>query len=277
VKPAPEVLSYYEQFAEESRLNSTAAFKLEFARTKDILERCLPPAPARIVDVGGAAGGYSAWLAAKGYSVHLVDASERLVEHARRLNASLAHPIESLTVADARGLPQADAAADVVLVMGPLYHLPDETDRIAALREALRVLVPSGLVVVAGISRYASAMASFVRSLALDPAFTRIWKRDLIDGQHRNDSGTLDYFTTAYFHKPEDLRREIEAAGFVGVSVLGVEGPGWPLGDLEERWADPELRANILDVARALEAEPSMLGASAHLLGLGRKAARHLP
>jgi SAM-dependent methyltransferase len=230
MKPPPEVLAYYEQFAEESRL-STGAFKLEFARTKEILERVLPAPPARIIDVGGAAGTYSAWLASLGYGVHLVDASARLVEEARRRNASRAKPIESLAVADARSLPHGDGTADVVLLMGPLYHLPSQTDRLRALGEAIRVLVPSGLVIVAAICRYASTMAAFARHAALDPAFTRIRNQDLVDGQHRNDTGQLSYFTTAYFHRPEDVRQELEAAGFRESAVLGVEGPGWILGD----------------------------------------------
>ena len=271
MKPPPEVLAYYEQYAEESRL-STGPFKLEFARTKEILERVLPAPPARVIDVGGAAGTYSAWLASLGYAVHLVDASARLVEEARRRNASLAKPIESLTVGDARSLPHGDGTADVVLLMGPLYHLPSQADRLRALGEVIRMLVPSGLVIVAAISRYASTMAAFARHAALDPAFTRIRNQDLIDGQHRNDTGRLSYFTTAYLHRPEDVRQELEAAGFRDCAVLGVEGPGWILGDFEERWDEPALRDNLMEVARALEAEPSMLGASAHLLGLGRKA-----
>ena len=115
-------------------------------------------------------------------------------------------------------------------------------------------------------------MAAFARHAALDPAFTRIRNQDLVDGQHRNDTGQLSYFTTAYFHRPEDVRQELEAAGFRESAVLGVEGPGWILGDFEERWDEPALRDNLMEVARALEAEPSILGASAHLLGLGRKA-----
>src|SRR5712691_8141137 len=73
-EPPPEVSAYYATFAEESRL-ATGASRLEFERTKDILARLLPPAPGPIVDVGGAAGAYSFWLADRGYDVHLVDAS----------------------------------------------------------------------------------------------------------------------------------------------------------------------------------------------------------
>jgi len=268
--PPREVRDYYDRFAEESRLTS-GPFKLEFERTKDILIRCLPPAPARVIDVGGAAGTYSAWLAELGYDVHLIDATPRLVAKARERNATLTRPIGSISVGDARSLAEPDESAAVVLIMGPLYHLPSSSDRLTALREAHRVVTSRGSVAVAGISRYASALDGLARKLALDPQFVRIRDQDLIDGQHRNPTNTLDYFTTAYFHRPEDLRAELEEAGFSEVEVMGVEGVAWMFADFESRWADEALRRDILNIARALEAEPSIVGASAHLLAIGRK------
>lgn len=81
--------------------------------------------PARIVDVGGVAGGYSAWLSELGYEVHLVDATPRPVEEAQKRNARLSRPIASISLVDARRLPQPDASAEVVLVMGPLAENPN--------------------------------------------------------------------------------------------------------------------------------------------------------
>jgi len=98
--------------------------------------------------------------------------------------------------------------------------------------------------------------------------------RDLVDGQHRNNTGNPNYFTTAYFHRPDDLRAELAAAGFADVQVLGVEGPAWLLPDFDARWNDAALRADILAVARALESAPSAIGVSAHLLGVGTKTRR---
>jgi SAM-dependent methyltransferase len=267
--PPREVLEYYDRFPEESRLAS-GPFKLEFERTKDILTRLLPSPPARVIDVGGAAGAYSTWLTELGYQVHLIDATPRLVAKARERNATLANPIASIAVGDARSLAEADRSAAVVMILGPLYHLPSSADRLAALREAHRVLASPGIVVAAGISRYASALDGLSRKV-LDPAFLRIRDQDLIDGQHRNPTKTLNYFTTAYFHRPEDLRAELEEAGFLDAEVRGVEGVAWMLTDFESRWADEALRQDILNVARALEAEPSIVGVSAHLLGIGRK------
>ena len=266
----PEITAYYTAYAEESRL-ATGPFQLEFERTKELFARVLPPPPARVVDVGGAAGAYSFWLAERGYDVHLVDASRRLVAEATRRNATAKVRFASAVVGDARALPHEDGSAAAVLVMGPLYHLVEAADRALALREAYRVLAANGVVAVAAISRYASTLDGLARALTRDPRFVAIRNRDLAEGQHRNTTERVDYFTTAYFHRPEDLRPELEAAGFTGVSVLAVEGPCWILSDFDARWADAAQRADLLDVARRLEAEPSITGASAHLLGVGRK------
>ena len=99
----------------------------------------------------------------------------------------------------------------------------------------------------------------------------RIRNQDLLDGQHRNETNHPDYFTTAYFHRPEELRAELIEAGFQDVTVPGVEGPAWMLPDFDARWSDPALRLDILNIARALESEPAILGASAHLLGIAHK------
>jgi hypothetical protein len=91
------------------------------------------------------------------------------------------------------------------------------------------------------------------------------------------DRAIADYFTTAYFHRPAELRAEVEGAGLTVEGLYGIEGPGWILPDLAERWNEPDRRAVLLHVARLLEAEPAVLGCSAHLLVVGRKAAAAAP
>src|SRR5215216_4454276 len=79
----PAIAEYYDRAPEESRLEH-GAFRLEEARTRELIERHAPPPPAAVLDVGGAAGAYALWLAERGHTVHLVDASARLVAEARR-------------------------------------------------------------------------------------------------------------------------------------------------------------------------------------------------
>jgi SAM-dependent methyltransferase len=263
----PGIADYYERAPEETRLTQ-GPVQLEEARTRELIQRFAPPPPATVLDVGGAAGAYGLWLASAGYTVHLVDSAPRLVAEARRRSASAARPLAGCRVGDARSLDVAGESADVVLLLGPLYHLTDRADRIRALVEAARVLKPGGWLFAAAISRWASALDGLARELLRDARFVRILEQDLRDGQHRNPTERLDYFTTAFFHHPDQLAEEIGAAGLTLNGVYGVEGPGWMLPDVAERMADPPRRDVLLDVARALEAEPFVLGTSAHLLAV---------
>jgi SAM-dependent methyltransferase len=267
----PEMAAHYEAGVEQPRL-SQGSGRLEFTRTCEVISRHLPPAPAVVLDVGGGPGVYALWLAGLGHEVHLSDPVPLHVEQARRGSAERPdRPLASAAVGDARMLDRPDASADAVLMLGPLYHLTDRADRLAAWREARRVLKPGGVVLAAAISRFASTLDGLRLGLFDDPAFARIAEQDLLDGQHRNPTGDPRYFTTTFFHLPDELRGEAEEAGLTHEATLGVEGPGWLLQDFDRWWDDPARRERLLAVARAVEAAPSLLGVSAHLLAVARK------
>jgi ubiquinone/menaquinone biosynthesis C-methylase UbiE len=266
-----EIQDYYQQNNEAQRLAQGAGL-LEFLRTQEIVRRYLPPPPAVILDVGGGAGIHSLWLARDGYEVHLIDPAPNLVEQAKAASDKQSdHPIATCTVGNALQLANADSSADAVLLLGPLYHLTDHNDRLQALREAHRVLKPNGLLIAAAISRFASILDGFWRSFIDDPKFSAIIDDDLKTGIHKNPTDEIAYFTTAYFHIPEELQSEITDAGLTHESTLAVEGPTWLLPDLDDRLNDPHKREQILKGIRSIEAEPSLLGSTAHLLTLARK------
>jgi len=75
------IREHYGTGYERERLGGGSS-RIEFARTKELLRRFLPPAPATILDVGGGPGIYAVWLADEGYQVHLVDALPLHVEEA---------------------------------------------------------------------------------------------------------------------------------------------------------------------------------------------------
>jgi ubiquinone/menaquinone biosynthesis C-methylase UbiE len=266
----PTITEYYGQSPEEDRLQQ-GAFILEEERTRELIQRYAPPPPGTVLDVGGAAGAYALWLAEAGYTVHLVDVTPRLVAEADRRSSTRVRKLASCRVGDARSLDFADRSADIVLLLGPLYHLTAADDRARALVEARRVLKPGGRLFAAAISRFASALDGLSRDALQDPQFAAIVDRDLREGQHRNPTERLEYFTTAYFHHPDELRSELTDSGLVVDGVYGLEGPGWFFPDVDVRLADPRRRADLLRVARLLEAEPTMLGVSAHLLAVARK------
>ena len=263
-----DVARYYAQAPEEDRLKYGAAL-LEEARTRELIQRYAPGPPAVVLDVGGGAGAYSFWLADLGYTVHLLDASPRLIAEAQ--HRAQKGQLASTRVGDARALEFRDSQADIVLLLGPLYHLTEAADRAKALAESQRVLKPGGWFFGAVISRWASALDGLARDLFQDSRFAAIVMRDLEDGQHRNPTERLDFFTTAYFHKPSEAIDEVRRAGFRDPRIFGIEGPGWLLPDVAERMNDPRRRADLMMVARMAESEPSLIGVSAHLLMAAQK------
>ena len=266
-----EVLAHYGSGYEAERL-SKGTGQLVRARTEELVKRLLPHPPAVVFDVGGGAGVYSCVLAREGYEVHLVDAMPLHVEQAREASLKQPeHPLASINLGDARELKRAEASVDAVLMFGPLYHLTERSERIAALREARRILRRGGLALAVGITRFASVLDGLFRGLMDDPEFVRIVRRDLADGQHRNPSNHPAYFTTAFFHHPDELKGEMEEAGMRHERTLAIEGPGCLLQNFEEHWRDDGRRARLLDAIRSIEAEPSLLGASAHIMAVARK------
>jgi SAM-dependent methyltransferase len=262
---APEVLDYYRQGGERRRLD-VGAGRLEYLRTSDILARVLPPPPALVLDVGGATGVYAGPLAADGYRVRVIDPVPEHVVEAATLAGVTA------VVGDARALPAADAAADAVLLLGPLYHLPDEADRVGAWREAARVVRPGGVVVAATISRFASLFDGFIKGYFGDPRFRPIVERALAEGVHRNIGSEPGWFTSAYFHHPAQPAAEAAGAGLVVERLAAVESPLWMTGPrLDEILADPAMTGLLLELLRSVEEEPSLLGASSHMVTVARR------
>ncbi|HZT42106.1 MAG TPA: methyltransferase domain-containing protein [Chthonomonadaceae bacterium] len=265
--PKPEeVADHYASGYEADRLH-TGEGQLDRARTRELLLRFLPPAPATILDVGGGPGSHACWLARQGYKVHLIDITPlhvQMAEEASRRQPEA--PLAGASIGDACALSWEAATVDAILLFGPLYHLTDREDRLQALREAYRVLKPGGVLLAVGISRFASTLDGLRHGYLKDPQFAEIVYQDLHNGQHRNPTGKLEYFMDTFFHHPNELRAEVSEAGFKVTGVYGVEGPGWILSDFENWWDHAEYRERFLRIARALETEPCLIGASAHLI-----------
>jgi len=257
----PEVRAYYvDGLREDERLRLRAHGVLERVRTQELLTRFLPLPPATVLDIGGGTGVHAQWLAERGYSVHLIDPIEEHVAVAARLSNVCS------AVGDARYLSQADDSQDAVLMLGPLYHLPEREDRLQALREARRVARPGAPVIAAGISRHATLM-DIGSDGRLTEAVEPFLRQVHTTGQFR---GNVVGFTTAYLHFPDELAQDLVDAGLRDAQVYGVEGPAGPtlralgMDCLNER-LDAAVRA-----ARIVERDPMLIAASGHLLAVGR-------
>jgi ubiquinone/menaquinone biosynthesis C-methylase UbiE len=269
---ADDVKIYYNRGREQARLTRENN-QLELVRSQEIISRYLPKPPATILDVGGGAGVYALWLARLGYTVHLVDLMPIHIEQATTAaQVQPDYPLASASVGDARKVDFPDNSVDSVLMLGPLYHLTERAERVEALREAYRVLKPSGYLFAATISRFASMLDGMMRGYLADAYFAELVERVLVDSQHRNPKGEAGYFATAYFHYPTDSGDELAEAGFQVEATVAIEGPAGFMPNFDQFWDDEILRERLLGFLRTIESEPTMLGATGHIMTVGRKA-----
>lgn len=266
------VLEYYGLGREARRLRSTAGGVLEFRRTQEIVgveiarlvdssrrpELC-------IADVGGATGIHAAPLAEQGHVVTLVDPVPEQVRLAEGIPGVFAQ------IGDARELPVEDDTQDLVLLLGPLYHLAHADDRDRALAEARRITRPGGTVLAAGISRLSSFTDTYLAAMAgrhdarRGEEWDDAWRDLLADGWI---DATEVAFPFGHFHTSAELASELCAAGLEEVEVHGIEGP---IGVAAEHLPadDPSLDA-LMGLARRFSMDGSLRDASPHLLAVGR-------
>lgn len=142
-----EILNnYYAVKDEDSRLLSKSG-SVEFITTVNYIEKYLQKG-MKILDVGAGTGRYSHYFAKKDYEVDAIELTDRNIE----MFKTHITDDEKITIqqGDAINLSSIeDNKYDITLVLGPMYHLYDEKDKISALKEALRVTKKGGIIFVA--------------------------------------------------------------------------------------------------------------------------------
>jgi S-adenosylmethionine-dependent methyltransferase len=242
--------------------------RTEYAITLKALIHWLPTPTASIIDIGGGPGRYAIDLARLGYSVTLVDVSSECVNLARKKAEDAQVSLAGFVHGDAIQLNEFESGSfDAALLLGPLYHLIERSERDQALREAVRVLKESGRLFAAFITRFAP-----FRFVAIgDPAWLlehKEYARQLLEtGVHDQPPET---FTNAYYAQPEEVLPFMEQHKLKMLSLIGCEGiiagheekVNELQGEAWEAWVDLNYR---------LGQEPSLYGASDHLLYIGEK------
>lgn len=145
-----DFIEYYKHYDEDGRLERHPT---EFFVTTFLLDSLISPT-AVILDVAGGTGKYAFYYAEKGHSVTLRDAVKKHIDLAQESISRLGIKNVCAKVGDARDLRDIAAKShDVVLFMGPAYHLWMQELRIA-IAESLRVLKNKGILVVAYVNQY---------------------------------------------------------------------------------------------------------------------------
>jgi SAM-dependent methyltransferase len=214
---------------------------------------------------------YTCELARYGLAVDAMDLSARLTDIARQSakERNVASRVRHF-VGDARDLSMLRGSSyDAALIMGPLYHLVYEEDRRLVLRQVQYLLKPGGIVFSAFISRLGiwGDLLKDIPELIDDCAEVRAV---LDNGRDREEYRGKDF--RAYYTRVEEIAPLHESAGFETLTLVGVEPAISADDESYNRLTEPR-RGRWLDLLAEISAEPTIVGASRHLLYIGRRPA----
>lgn len=264
------VIEYYSSFDEWGRLDREP---LEFTINWHYIKKYLPNSGS-ILDNGAGPGKYSFELARQGYNVTLSDITPNLVEIAKEKANELGltdkfSGFHSLNATNLKGISNENF--DASLMLGPLYHLQNENDRIAAVRELHRVTKNNAIVFVAFQSRMRMLLTSLV-----SPTF---WKPNDNIGTINKfiEEGIFNHtdqgrFTGAYYYNIEDIKPFMESHGFETIDLIGSSNLGALINNEQQQyWTDQGEKEKLIELLIRIAGDPSVLGVSSHLLYIGRK------
>ncbi|MEA1876351.1 MAG: methyltransferase domain-containing protein [Bacteroidota bacterium] len=264
-----EINDFYSETSELDRLKYGLG-PLEFERNKELINRYLPETGGIILDIGGGPGVYSSWLAQQGFEVHLIDPVEKHIEQARKKFSKLKNPFTS-HLGEARKLSFQDDFADLIIFHGPLYHLQDKKDRIKALKEAKRVMKTNGIILAFAISYTASTLVGLIQGVLTQSDFYKMSMAELQTGIHEAPDSMAGVLPKGYYHRPEELRSEIEEAGFTHLATLPVEGLIWLDKNYFDTRSDQDKKDRMMKLLLQTENDPNLLAFSPHILAIGEK------
>lgn len=252
---------YDEKYDEWDRLER---HKIEFDITKRYLDEYIIGKDLEIFDIGGGPGRYSIYLADKGHRVSLLDLSNRNIEVAKEKSKERNIELDAYIHGNALELGEYEQKYDVILLMGPLYHLVKEFDRKAVVEGALRLLKPNGIIVASFISNYAP-IQDYLKGLHTMESVDELLVY-LKDGENIEEKG----FTTAYFTDYKEAKNLMNSCGLTEMVFAGVENI---LGskEIEINMLEDNEYKKWLEMCYQLGQDENLMGTSEHFLYIGRK------
>lgn len=256
------IINYYEIYDEDSRLVKDNAHKIEFITTTHFLNKYIKK-DTKILDLGAGTGRYSFYYAKKGVDITAVDLSPKHIsimkDKAKEYNINL-----NIFQGDALNLENIQSETyDVVLCLGPLYHLMSAEERTQCIKECKRVLKPNGILAVAYISRFATFINMIHRNTS---NINDIGLRNILKtGKEFGDSRDCFYYSTY-----KELELIVKDTNLFKLEHIGTDGIGGTLRDVINKFNDDEFKYWMEYHFETCKDE-SLIGYSQHGLYIGRK------
>lgn len=261
-----EVVKYYENYREEDRLATNNARKIELFTTTRILDTLIENNSA-ILDCAAGTGIYAFYFADKGHRVTATDITPRHVEYMRKKLEEKSYDMRT-EILDAVDMSCfLDESFDVVLNMGPMYHITDEKRRLQCLAESLRVLKKGGILVTAYIPKlYINQLLAASDTRYLDQGLLRQIK----------DSGVLKhddpncFWTDTYYSSYEEMEKLYETYGVETIIHFAQDGLLPMLQKQVDQWNEEQFNIWV-NYHLSVCTEKSIIGMSNHVVIAGRK------
>ena len=259
-----KVQAYYEENVDKEWMR--IAGRAEFLLTCRMLDRYIKPGD-RVLDIGGGPGRYSLYLAAKGCEVVLLDLAEGNTNFAAQKAEEIGLDLETIT-GDARQVQELTTGTyDHILLMGPMYHLLKESDRVLALKSAMSLLKVEGVIYVA----FLNLLAGIIYSLRSAPETIILEsEHEYLKAVRGNYNYAGDAFTEAFFINYAEIKPFMAQFPLETLHLFSQEGI---IAMVEkEILSQPEaVKASWLNLCEELWEREEFLSWSEHLMYIGRK------
>ena len=260
------VVESYENYREEERLSTNNARRIEFITTVRALDELIVD-KKKILDCAAGTGAYAFYLADKGHDVTATDITPRHIEVIKEVEKNKTYKM------DARVLDATDMSIfenetfDVVLNMGPFYHLIHEEDRKKCFEESLRVLKKGGLLITTYIPRYyVFQYVAMQNDYFLDE---KLAKKLTETGVLRHDDEKC-FWTDTYYSTDEEMECLYKAYGMEVVDHFAQDGATPHFSKKVDEWNDEQFKI-WCDYHYSICRQKSLLGASNHVMIVGKK------
>ena len=260
------IVESYENCKEEDRFTTDCARKVEFITTVRVFDELIGK-KARILDCAAGTGAYAFYLADQGYQVTATDITPRHVDYMNEVLKT--KPYEMKTgVMDATDLSYfPEDSFDVVLNMGPMYHLINLDAREKCMKECLRVLKKGGLLVTAYISKY------FIFPYLINQSQTYL-NTDL--GEKFLGNGVLQhedrdcFWTDSYYSSAEEMEQFYQEHQLIVVDHFAQDGISTLIRKNINECSESQFQ-KWCEYHYQTCREKSILGTSNHVIIVGRK------
>ena len=243
---------HYNKHPEDLRLLRRHGI-VEFETTMHHLYRFLRPG-FRLLDIGAGTGRYTSALMAEGYEVKAVELVRRNIDVFLKRE-----PTADVVQGDARHMPfLPSASADITLLLGPLYHLIGDDEKLQALTEAKRVTKPGGLIFVA----YLMNEYSILSYCFDEDRISGLMERGAVDGDFHIQADADELYD---YVRLEDIDRLDKLAGLERVTIFSPDGPADYMRTRLNQMSD-ETFARFQEYQKSVSERADLMGAGSHVV-----------